>query len=86
MLQGRSDDALLPPPALTLPLKRLSFLFSFTYLFANPIQRALLNAAPECLLLRNSLAYFFNAAPVSAQIRVAYPRRRSDRDDARLFA
>ena len=25
-LQGRSDDALLPPPALTLPLKRLPFL------------------------------------------------------------
>ena len=26
MLQGRSDDALLPPPALTSPLKRLPFL------------------------------------------------------------
>ena len=26
LLQGRSDDALLPPPALTLPLKRLPFL------------------------------------------------------------
>ena len=26
VLQGRSDDALLPPPALTLPLKRLPFL------------------------------------------------------------
>ena len=25
VLQGRSDDALLPPPALTLPLKRLHF-------------------------------------------------------------
>ena len=29
VLQGRSDDALLPPPALTLPLKRLSFLFYY---------------------------------------------------------
>ena len=29
VLQGRSDDALLPPPALTLPLKRLSFLISY---------------------------------------------------------
>ena len=28
VLQGRSDDALLPPPALTLPLKRLPFLIS----------------------------------------------------------
>ena len=36
VLQGRSDDALLPPPALTLPLKRLPFLTSYHVPNRNP--------------------------------------------------
>ena len=51
VLQGRSDDALSSPPALTLPLKRLPFLIPCDEPNRNPIQRALLNPCTRVFTL-----------------------------------
>lgn len=70
-LQGQSDDALLPPPALTLPLKRFTFESRIVSMYYCSLFR-LTPGAFRFLIFFDGSTDLFYTAPIRAQIGIAH--------------